>query len=117
MKNIYKSKVAKAYHRHNLLYKFEYLFFAIPVLSAVCIITPILGGLRANGNISEIQFAIMCFSVWLVVCLIAGIPSLYNNNYTDTELSNYHSFAREYFDKQNKRKYKRRERKYKKWLI
>lgn len=117
MKNIYKSKVAKAYHRHNLLYKLEYLFCVIPILSTVLVIIPILVGVRENENISENQFAIMCVSVLLVAVLIAIIPNLYNDSYTETELSNFHSFARKYFTKQNKRKYKRRERKYKKWLM
>lgn len=117
MKNIYKSKVAKAYHRHNLLYKLEYLFFVIPVLSTVLVIIPTLAGARENENISEKQFVIMCVSVLLVAILVAIIPSLYNDSYTETELSDFHSFVRKYFAKQNKRKYKRRERKYKKWLM
>jgi len=117
MKNIHKSKVAKAYHRHNLLYKLEYLFFVISVLTTVLVVIPILGGVRANGDISEIQFAIICVSVLSVAFLVAIIPNLYNDSYTETELSDFHSFAIKYFAKQNKRKYKRRERKYKKWLM
>lgn len=117
MKNIYKSKVAKAYHRHNLLYRLEYLFFVIPVLSTVLVIVPIIGGIGTNKNIPEIQVAIICVSVFSVAILIAIIPGLYNDSYTDTELSNFYSFARKYFAKQSKREYKRRERKYKKWLM
>lgn len=115
MKNIYKSKVAKAFYLHNLLYKLEYLFFVIPV--TVLVIIPILAGARENENISEKQFVIMCVSVLSVAILIAIIPGLYNDSYTETELSDFHSFVRKYFAKQNKRKYKRRERKYKKWLM
>lgn len=114
MKNIYKSKVAKAYHRHNLLYRLEYLFFMIPILSTVLAIVPIIGGIGANENIPEIQVAIICVSVFLVAILVGIIPGLYNDSYTETELSDYHSFARKYFAKQSKREYKRRERKYKK---
>jgi hypothetical protein len=117
MKNIYKSKVAKAYHRHNLFYKLEYLFFVIPVLSTVLVIVPIIGGIGANKNIPEIQVAIICVSVFSVAILIAIIPGLYNDSYTDTELSNFHLFARKYFAKQSKREYKRRERKNKKWIM
>lgn len=110
MKNICKSKIAKAYHRHNLLYRFGFLFFIILLLIAVLVVVPILAGLETNENI-------ICVSVLSIAILIAIILGLYNDSYTETELSDFHSFARKYFTKQNKRKYKRRERKYKKWLI
>lgn len=110
MKNIYKSKVAKAYHRYNLVYKIGFLFFIILLLIAVLIVVSILVGLEANENI-------ICVSVLSIAILIAIILGLYNDSYTETELSDFHSFVRKYFTKQNKRKYKRRERKYKKWLI
>ncbi len=116
MKNIYKSKVAKAFYLHNLLYKLEYRLLIIPFLITILVIIPIIGGVRANEDISELQFAIICLSVLSVAILIGIIPGLYNASYTETELSDFHSFARKYFAKQNKRKYKRRERKYKKWL-
>ena len=115
MKNICKSKVAKAYHRHNLLYRLEYLFFVIP--STVLVIVPIIVGIGANKNIPEIQVAIICVSVFSVAILIAIIPGLYNDSYTENELSDFYLFARKYFTKQSKREYKRRERKNKKWLI
>lgn len=97
MKNIYKSKVAKAYHRHNLLYKLEYRLFIIPYLITILVIIPIIGGIRANENISESQFAIMYASVLSIAILVEIIPGLYNDSYTETELSDYPSFARKIF--------------------
>ena len=117
MKNVYKSKVAKAYHRHNLLYRFGSLFFVIPVLSTVLVIIPILAGMEANEIIPETQAVIIGVSVFSVAILVGVMPSLYNDSYTENELSDFHSFARKYFAKQSKREYKLKEKKSKKWLI
>lgn len=116
MKNIYKSKIAKAYHRHNVIYQHSLLLCVLAMLISTMIAIKF-GVLYREKVISDIKLATIIVVVALTCFTIMILIDIYNGSYIEEELSDIHKFAKRYSLIKEQREYKRRERKNKKWLM
>lgn len=116
MKNIYKSKIAKAYHRHRNRNKYWLLAFVLLIITGTIIAMEI-GLLYEERAISDIQLVAIIVGIALVCSVVMIIIGLYNESYLEEDLNDFDRFAKKYNLIKGQRDYKRRERKYKKWLI
>ena len=116
MKNIYKSKVAKAYHRHRNINRY-WLLVSVLLIIAGTIIAMEIGMLYEKKVISDIQLAAIIVGIAFVCCVVMIIIGLYNGSYIEEDLNDFDRFAKKYNLIKGQREYKRRERKNKKWLM
>ena len=116
MKNIYKSKVAKAYHRHHNINKYWPLASVLLIIVGTIIAMKI-GMLYEEKVISDIQLAVIIVSIAFICFAAMIIIGSYNESYLEEDLNNFDRFAKKYSLIKGQREYKRRERKNKKWLM
>ena len=116
MKNIYKSKVAKAYHRHHNINRY-WLLASVLLIIAGIIIAMEIGMLYEEKVISNIQLAAIIVGIAFVCCVVMIIIGSYNELYLDEDLNDFDRFAKKYNLIKGQREYKHRERKNKKWLM
>ena len=116
MKNIYKSKVAKAYHRHRNINRY-WLLASVLLIIAGTIIAMEIGVLYEEKVISDIQLAAIIVGIAFICFAVMIIIGSYNESYLDEDLNDFDRFAKKYNLIKEQREYKRRERKNKKWLM
>ena len=116
MKNIYKSKVAKAYHRHRNINRY-WLLASVLLIIVGTIVAMEIGLLYEEKVISNIQLAAIIVGIVLVCFAVMIIIGSYNESYLEEDLNDFDRFAKKYDLIKGQREYKRRERKNKKWLM
>ena len=116
MKNIYKSKVAKAYHRHRNINRY-WLLVSVLLIIAGTIVAMEIGLLYEEKVISDIQLAAIIVGIAFICFAVMIIIGSYNESYLEEDLTDFDRFAKRYSFIKGQREYKRRERKNKKWLM
>ena len=116
MKNIYKSKVAKAYHKHHNINRY-WLLVSVLLIIAGTIIAMEIGVLYEEKVVSDIQLAAIIVGIAFICFTVMIIIGSYNESYLEEDLNDFDRFAKKYNLITGQREYKRRERKNKKWLM
>lgn len=116
MKNIYKSKVAKAYHRHHNINRY-WLLVSVLLIIVGTIVAMEIGLLYEERVISNIQLAAIIVDIAFICFAVMIIIGSYNESYLEEDLNDFDRFAKKYSLIKEQREYKHRERENKKWLM